>query len=206
MYHQSGTGLAAGSVVWNPPKEAVKVSKELGRGLGKFYTVAQKRFVDTGIVPPVALEDVKDVEDGKVEVDFSVVPEDASSLLRPDAVESFFVLYRVTGDEKYREWGWRVFRAMEQWAKLPTGGYSGVKTVNQVPPELFQDAKQAESQMAVRATLKYLFLLFSDSSLLPLDQNVFNTESHPLPVFQVRHTLGDKLMWLNKVHEGGFFS
>jgi Glycosyl hydrolase family 47 len=32
--------------------------------------------------------------------------------------------------------------------------------------------------------LKYLFLLFSDDDLVPLDRWVFNTEAHPLPVFQ----------------------
>jgi mannosyl-oligosaccharide alpha-1,2-mannosidase len=34
-------------------------------------------------------------------------------------------------------------------------------------------------------TLKYLYLLFGDDpSVLPLDQWVFNTEAHPLPVYQ----------------------
>ena len=33
-------------------------------------------------------------------------------------------------------------------------------------------------------TLKYLYLLFGDDpSVLPLDQWVFNTEAHPLPVY-----------------------
>ena len=32
--------------------------------------------------------------------------------------------------------------------------------------------------------LKYLFLLFTDEDLVPLDEWVFNTEAHPLPVFQ----------------------
>ena len=31
-------------------------------------------------------------------------------------------------------------------------------------------------------TLKYLYLLFSDTSVLPLDQYVFNTEAHPLRI------------------------
>lgn len=31
-------------------------------------------------------------------------------------------------------------------------------------------------------TLKYLYLLFGDSGVLPLDRFVFNTEAHPLPV------------------------
>lgn len=30
-------------------------------------------------------------------------------------------------------------------------------------------------------TLKYLYLLFSDDSVLPIEEIVFNTEAHPLP-------------------------
>ena len=33
-------------------------------------------------------------------------------------------------------------------------------------------------------TLKYLYLLFSNDTVLPLDRWVFNTEAHPLPVLQ----------------------
>ena len=35
-----------------------------------------------------------------------------------------------------------------------------------------------------RRRLKYLYLLFTDEDLIPLDQWVFNTEAHPLPVFE----------------------
>jgi len=31
-------------------------------------------------------------------------------------------------------------------------------------------------------TLKYLYLLFSDDSLMSLDEWVYNTEAHPLPI------------------------
>jgi hypothetical protein len=34
-------------------------------------------------------------------------------------------------------------------------------------------------------TLKYLYLLFSPSSLLPLDKVVFNTEAHAFPRFEL---------------------
>ena len=43
---------------------------------------------------------------------------DTHSLLRPEAIESFFVLYRVSGDEKYRDWGWEIFNAIEKYAKV----------------------------------------------------------------------------------------
>jgi Glycosyl hydrolase family 47 len=31
----------------------------------------------------------------------------AYNILRPETVESFFYLWRVTGDPVYQEWGWR---------------------------------------------------------------------------------------------------
>jgi len=32
-------------------------------------------------------------------------------------------------------------------------------------------------------TLKYLYLIFSEAELIPLDQYVFNTEAHPLKIW-----------------------
>ena len=29
-------------------------------------------------------------------------------LLRPETVETYFVLWRLTHDQKYRDWGWEV--------------------------------------------------------------------------------------------------
>ena len=50
----------------------------------------------------------------------------------------------------------------------------------QVPPLL----KDKMESFWPAETLKYLYLLLDDSSpeLLPLDQFVFNTEAHPLPI------------------------
>lgn len=36
----------------------------------------------------------------------------------------------------------------------------------------------------IAETLKYLFLLFSDDDVLPLDEIVFNTEAHPFPIWR----------------------
>lgn len=38
-------------------------------------------------------------------------------LLRPETVESFYILWRVTGDEKWRERGWDVFKAIDRNTK-----------------------------------------------------------------------------------------
>jgi len=35
-------------------------------------------------------------------------------------------------------------------------------------------------------TLKYLYLIFSPDSVIPLDRYVFNTEAHPLPIIDFK--------------------
>eukprot|EP00798_Chlamydomonas_sp_ICE-L_P014757 gene14757-20806_t len=100
--------------------------------------------------------------------------------LRPEVVESLFYLWRATGDETYREWGWNMFRAFEMFCKLPTGGYSTMSNVRSFPPNT---ADKMES-FWLAETLKYFYLLFSDDpNEIPLDEYVFNTEAHPLPVW-----------------------
>lgn len=109
------------------------------------------------------------------------VPQDGRhSFLRPETAESLFYLYRYTGDEKYRLWGEKMFRAMVNHAKVEAG-YASVKDVNQVPTE-----KIDEMQSFVMAeTFKYFFLLFSPADTLDLQKYVLNTEGHPLRIFNV---------------------
>jgi len=101
---------------------------------------------------------------------------DKSFLLRPETVESYFVLWRLTKDPKYRDWGWQVVQALELNCKVE-GGYSGLRSVN-----TFKSFDDVQQSFFLAETLKYLYLLFSNDSLLDLDLWVFNTEAHPLPV------------------------
>jgi hypothetical protein len=101
----------------------------------------------------------------------------AHNLLRPETVESLFYLYRKTGDAVYREQGWAIFTAFEAHCRLP-GGYAGVRDVR-VLPAVNDDTQQS---FFLAETLKYLFLLFSDSDTVSLEEWVFNTEAHPLRV------------------------
>lgn len=108
---------------------------------------------------------------------FAEVPQQAAhSFLRPETAESLFYMYRFTGDERYRQWGEKIFRAIMEHAKVDAG-FASVKDVNQKPTE-----KHDEMQSFVMAeTLKYLWLLFSPADALDLDRFVLNTEGHPLP-------------------------
>eukprot|EP01088_Endostelium_zonatum_P020653 TRINITY_DN7715_c0_g1_i1.p1 TRINITY_DN7715_c0_g1~~TRINITY_DN7715_c0_g1_i1.p1 ORF type:complete len:596 (-),score=92.44 TRINITY_DN7715_c0_g1_i1:84-1871(-) len=104
-----------------------------------------------------------------------------SYILRPETVESYMVLWRVTGDERYREWGWEAFCAMERWCRTE-GGYSGLRSVDEVGGGANWDNLQQSFFLA--ETLKYLYLLFSDNDVVSLDEYVFNTEAHPFKIFK----------------------
>lgn len=97
------------------------------------------------------------------------------NILRPETVESLFYLWRLTGNKTYKEWGWNIFQAFEKNSRIESG-YVGLKDVNSgVKDNMMQSFFLAE-------TLKYLYLLFSPSSVISLDEWVFNTEAHPIRI------------------------
>ncbi|KAF7338760.1 alpha-1,2-Mannosidase [Mycena sanguinolenta] len=102
-------------------------------------------------------------------------------LLRPEAVETFYIMWRTTGDVKWRERGWAVFQALETSTRTKYG-YTTVRYLDDPKYKPFKSDDQPSWFLA--ETLKYLFLLFTEEDLVPLDKWVFNTEAHPLPVFQ----------------------
>jgi hypothetical protein len=59
-------------------------------------------------------------------------PLSRQDFLRPETAETLFYLWRATGDDMYREWGWNMFRAWERWCKSPMGGYATVRDVTSV--------------------------------------------------------------------------
>ncbi len=100
-----------------------------------------------------------------------------SYYLRPETVESLFYFYRMTGDESYREDGWRIFQNLVKHCKTKSS-FSGIKDVTKVPP----DQNNSMQSFFFAETLKYFYLLFSDQNMLPLDDYVFNTEGHPFKI------------------------
>eukprot|EP00038_Savillea_parva_P000888 m.99648 g.99648 ORF g.99648 m.99648 type:complete len:666 (-) comp10313_c0_seq6:2480-4477(-) len=98
-------------------------------------------------------------------------------ILRPEVIESYFYMWRVTKNERYRTWAWEAVLALEKHAKCGWG-YCGIKDVHATPP-VHDDLQQS---FFLAETLKYLYLIFSDDAVLPLDRWVMNTEAHPLPI------------------------
>uniref|UniRef100_A0A8C1SUE9 alpha-1,2-Mannosidase n=2 Tax=Cyprinus carpio TaxID=7962 RepID=A0A8C1SUE9_CYPCA len=102
-------------------------------------------------------------------------------ILRPEVIESYMYMWRLTHDPKYREWGWEAVEALEKHCRVEAG-FSGIRDV--YASTVSHDNMQ--QSFFLSETLKYLYLLFSDDDLLPLDDWVFNTEAHPLPVIHKR--------------------
>ncbi|KAF1945469.1 seven-hairpin glycosidase [Clathrospora elynae] len=112
--------------------------------------------------------------------DFNIKQADAHNLQRPETVESLLYMWRITGDDIYREWGWEMFQAFVKHTIVEdNGGFSSVSNVNTIPPPLRDNMES----FWLAETLKYMYLLFGPNDLLPLDQIVFNTEAHPFPRF-----------------------
>lgn len=98
-------------------------------------------------------------------------------ILRPEVVESYLYMWRLTHDPKYRQWGWEVVQALEKYCRVEAG-FSGIRDVYTTTPS--HDNMQQSFFLA--ETLKYLYLLFCEDDVLSLEDWVFNTEAHPLPI------------------------
>ncbi|KAI8319717.1 glycoside hydrolase [Martensiomyces pterosporus] len=106
---------------------------------------------------------------------------DPRYILRPETLESIFVLYRVTGDSKYQDWGWDIFMAIEKYTKTHYG-YAAYANVNNVTAEAnWEDSMES---FFLAETLKYMYLLFSPMDTISLDEYVLNTEAHPFKIIK----------------------
>jgi len=168
IYEDMQSGLGAEDVNFNG-NELVK--KPWGAAL-KAWEASGK-----GGKPPGVAEVHVKVERAK-DRDYSV--NNSGYYLRPETLESVFLLWRTTRDPVWRERGWKIFQAIEERCKTKVG-YSSVMHVDNVKSISFTDSMPS---YFLAETLKYLYLLFLDDEAMPLSQFVFNTEAHPFPVFK----------------------
>ncbi|CAD6197193.1 unnamed protein product [Caenorhabditis auriculariae] len=98
-------------------------------------------------------------------------------ILRPEVIEGFFYLWRLTGKTMYRDWVWDAVQAIDKYCRVDAG-FAGLQNVYD-PNRGHDDVQQS---FFLAETLKYAYLTFADISLISLDQWVFNTEAHPFPV------------------------
>jgi mannosyl-oligosaccharide alpha-1,2-mannosidase len=88
-------------------------------------------------------------------------------ILRPEAIESVFIMYRITGEEYWREKGWKMFTAIQSYT-LTEIANSAISDVTSAVP-VFADTMES---FWLAETLKYFYLLYSDPSLISLDDYI----------------------------------
>ncbi|RDA91578.1 hypothetical protein CP533_5976 [Ophiocordyceps camponoti-saundersi (nom. inval.)] len=100
---------------------------------------------------------------------------DARYLLRPEAVESVFYLWRITGLQLWRDAAWRMWEGIvrETETELAFASVDDVRVRGSLKADSMETFWLSE-------TTKYFYLIFEDESVINLDQWVLNTEAHPL--------------------------
>ncbi|KAI2634649.1 glycoside hydrolase family 47 protein [Xylaria nigripes] len=95
-------------------------------------------------------------------------------ILRPEAIESVWYMYRITGDKHWQEKGWKMFEAIVRYTTTEIGN-SAITSV------LAKDTTQLNEMESfwTAETLKYFYLLYSEPNVVSLDDWVLNTEAHP---------------------------
>jgi mannosyl-oligosaccharide alpha-1,2-mannosidase len=91
----------------------------------------------------------------------------------PEAIESVFILYRITGDESLRNEAWEMFQSIDKYTKTECGN-AALDDITEMPPT----KSDSMESFWTAETLKYFYLIFSEPDLVSLDEYVFNTEAH----------------------------
>ncbi|GKT59601.1 glycoside hydrolase family 47 protein [Colletotrichum tofieldiae] len=101
---------------------------------------------------------------------------DPRYILRPEAIESVFVLYRITGQRGFQEAAWEMWKAVSNGTLVDLGNAAVLDVTRKQDPLPKEDYMES---FWLAETLKYFYLVFSPPDLISLDDYVLNTEAHP---------------------------
>ncbi|VBB84193.1 Putative Glycoside Hydrolase Family 47 [Podospora comata] len=178
-----GGMFGLGGKVFNLP-EHVDIGERIARGCGWAYDA-----FPTGLMPeifglvrcgsvkePCVWDEEKWEKEGArgLKKGFSNA-RDPRYILRPEAIESVFLLYRMTGKEELREVAWRMFESVMKSTETKLA-YSAIADVTVKGETRRLDSMES---FFLAETLKYFYLMFSPPDVISLDEFVFNTEAHP---------------------------
>jgi mannosyl-oligosaccharide alpha-1,2-mannosidase len=121
---------------------------------------------------------------------------DKRYLLRPEAIESVFIMYRITGEQQYLDDAWDMFTSVIAATRTPYGngqvfdvtflplkapgrGYQPGLNTPTGPSTREENIENKMESFWTAETLKYFYLIFSPPDMISLDDWVFNTEAHP---------------------------
>ncbi|KAF2252536.1 glycoside hydrolase family 47 protein [Trematosphaeria pertusa] len=103
--------------------------------------------------------------------------DDRRYILRPEAIESVFIMYRITGEQSWQAAAWDMWTAIQSATDTDIGNSALLDVSAEKPPR--QDSMES---FWMAETLKYFYLIFSPPNTISLDDFVFNTEAHPFKI------------------------
>ncbi|PYH96797.1 seven-hairpin glycosidase [Aspergillus ellipticus CBS 707.79] len=178
-----GGTVGVGSKVFNRPEE-LSIARKLVDGCVWAYDV-----MPTGIMPEILhlavcpdaenctlpknshSEDpdtyAESIAQGKKLPPGVVDIPDPKYLLRPEAIESVFIMYRITGDKTLQDDAWRMFQNIERMTRTAYG-HAAIADVRD-PASPLMDYMES---FWLAETLKYFYLTFSEPDLVNLDEYV----------------------------------
>lgn len=119
--------------------------------------------------------------------------------LRPEFLESTYYLYRATKDDFYLDIGKKMIDQLEKFSRVPCG-YAAIADLK---------TKQKEDRMdsfVYAETFKYLYLMFAeeDELLFDIDDFIFTTEAHLVPLDLDDYANKKIKISTNKENQGNF--
>ncbi|KAL8698469.1 MAG: hypothetical protein Q9224_001838, partial [Gallowayella concinna] len=109
---------------------------------------------------------------------------DTRYILRPEAIESVFIFYRITGEKKYQDAAWQMFTAIENYTKTDIANAA----INDVTAETpIKDDRMESFWLA--ETLKYFYAIFAHPGVLDLDKYVLHVKFMILLLLRTRPSL-----------------
>ena len=81
-----------------------------------------------------------------------------------------------------RERAWEFVNILQKQMKTDSGGFTVLKTDGTRNPDGSRVQDDFQPSQFLGATLKYLYLTFTDSRVMSLNEWVFNSAGQPLPV------------------------
>lgn len=161
---------------WTAEKEEqINLARDLMKTCWGMYAVTA-----TGLAPEIAFFNIAANNDkngaarprtsdrlASWKKDYIIKPLDAHNLQRPETVESLFMMWRITEDPLYREWGWKIFQAFKEHTSVGDGKgpYTSVNNVNAVPP-VWRDNMESFWLVSALSVLD-LFTLQSQLTCVP---------------------------------------
>ncbi|KAJ2450906.1 Vacuolar protein-sorting-associated protein 33 [Coemansia sp. RSA 2336] len=93
-------------------------------------------------------------------------------VLRPELIESLFVMYRLTGKQEYADRVWDIWQGIQRNCRVPNGFVGTANVAADASSTGILNTVDSTESFFFAETLKYLYLTFADHDVISLDDYI----------------------------------